>query len=218
MGCDRPSKLWLVLPGIYSNLTHTNTPIGKMFLAALLKFWCVKSHGSVLYVSETNCLYFEPWLLFSCILQAAWLASSSWMAHCSEHVLCSTVSVLTVLLRANIWSTRGPNTYSDATHTWCPGYATDPTKARNHTHSDTQAIIPPFNLMCVHECILVFLLKGTWQWLFLHGFYLCMCVRVIAFTFFILWFENYPKSILCFSGCKTWSMILNLRKICLLPS
>lgn len=141
------------------------------------------------------------------------------MAHCSEHVLCSTVSVLTVLLRANIWSTRGPNTYSDATHTWCPGYTTDPTTARNHTHSDTQAIIPPFNFMCVHECILLCLLKCTWQVLFLHGFYICVCarVRVTAFTFFILWFENDPKSI-SFSRCKTWSMILNLRNISLLPS
>ncbi len=53
MGCDRPSKLWLVLPGIYSNLTRTNTPIGKMFLAALLKFWCVKIHGSV-FVCKRN--------------------------------------------------------------------------------------------------------------------------------------------------------------------
>lgn len=40
-------QYWLVLSDICSNLTRTNTPIGMMFLVALLKFRCIKSNGPV---------------------------------------------------------------------------------------------------------------------------------------------------------------------------
>lgn len=71
------------------------------------------------------------------------LGSCGWLREAERLIVASIwYSLCSDGYGASIWSERGPNTYSDAMHTWCPGYATAPTTARNntYTHSERQVL------------------------------------------------------------------------------